>query len=185
MSVLALSLAKTHLNLTGTTHDTELQTFIDAAEATIGRLIGPLEVEEYTERVRGRRSMLELAKLPVVEIVSVTPDPGSALDLDSVQFDPAGVIELASGYGRFASANYTVVYRAGWQDLPDTALPADILLAVKELVRHLWETQRGSGAGRPGSRSSDAVANTVPGAAYALPIRVEQLLSPYVPLASA
>jgi hypothetical protein len=79
-----------------------------------------------------------------------------------------------------------VVYQAGWQVGADpeadgyVALPADLVLAAKEMVRHLWLTQRGSGVQRPGSRPSDTLSNTLPGAAYTLPFRVEQLLAPYI-----
>jgi hypothetical protein len=66
-----------------------------------------------------------------------------------------------------------VVYLAGRSTVPD-----DLLFAVKELVRHLWTTQRG-GATRPGSQQSDAMSNTLPGAAYVFPFRVEQLLAPH------
>jgi hypothetical protein len=67
-----------------------------------------------------------------------------------------------------------VVYSAG-----RASCPADLLLAVRELVRHIWETQRG-GTRRPGSSASSETANTIAGAAYLFPFRVEQLLAPYI-----
>lgn len=188
MSVLQLQAAKSHLNLTaGANVDLELQAFIDAAEAAIGRKVGQLEVTTHTERIAGRRNQLEVTHLPLLEVVSITAEPGTALDVETLECDPAGVISSVAGYGRFGAHAYRVVYRAGWLDPDDDAaeLQADLLLAVKELVRHLWSTQRGSGVARPGSRPADTVANTLPGAGYALPIRIEQLISPYVPLGSA
>jgi hypothetical protein len=59
-----------------------------------------------------------------------------------------------------------VVYQAGWQVGADpeadgyVALPADLVLAAKEMVRHLWLTQRGSGVQRPGSRPPDTLVAT-------------------------
>ena len=187
MSVLELAEAKTHLNLSGTEINGELQAFIGAAEAAISRKVGQLEITTHSERITGRRTALEVTHLPLVEVVSITPDLGSELDVSTIEIDAAGVITSAAGYGRFNSAAYRVVYKAGWLDPDDVnaELQGDLLLAVKELVRHLWATQRGGGVARPGVRPSEAVSSTVPGAGYALPIRVEQLLAPYVPLGSA
>jgi hypothetical protein len=53
------------------------------------------------------------------------------------------------------------------------------LMAIRELVRHLWRTQRGP-TRRPGSEPSESVSNTVPGAAYVLPFRVVELITPHV-----
>jgi hypothetical protein len=54
-----------------------------------------------------------------------------------------------------------------------------LLMAVKELVRHMWQTQRGP-TRRPGSQPSESAANTVPGAAYLLPFRVSELIAPHL-----
>jgi hypothetical protein len=79
----------------------------------------------------------------------------------------AGVVTYNDG-SAFTATYYTVVYAAGRSTCPE-----DLLLAVKEQVRHLWQTQRG-GAVRNQAEPAP------PGAAYLLPYRVEQLIAPHV-----
>lgn len=180
MSVLELEDVKDHLNIEGRDHDAELQAFIDGAEAAVSRIIGPLVVTQFTERVRGARTMLEVSKLPAVDLLSLAPAGSiSSIPLDRLYLDPAGTVEYLAPFGRFSAGVYDITYTAGWANVP-----GDVDLALKEMVRHLWRSQRGPTV-RPGSGGSESVSNTLPGAAYAFPIRVEQLLSPYVPLGSA
>lgn len=172
MSALDLYDAKDYLNITDATDDAKLQAVIDAAESAIAARIGPLEATAVTRRVYVSGCSLVLPVLPAVSLTSVTYVGGSALILGDLYLDTAsGVVTYASQSGTFASGWYTVVYNAGYATLPD-----DLMLAVKELVRHLWRSQRGSGTGRPGSAPSESV----PGAAYIFPIRVEQLLAPHL-----
>lgn len=186
MSVLTLADAKTHLNITVDTYDDELQTVIDSAESAIVRRVGPLEQITVTKRIRGRRSRLTLPTIPAVELTTVTDAAGTSIDVSLLEIDPSGVVEYADCVTAFTAVAYTVVYTAGWGTVTAEVYdgPADLLFAVKELTRHLWTTQRGgdSSTRRPGSQSSATVANTVPGAAYSFPIRVEQLIDPYIPL---
>lgn len=175
MAVLSLALAKTHLNIAAatTTYDDELTAFITAAEAVIATRCGPLEATAKTARVRGG-SALALPVTPAIELTSVTPVDGTALTLSDLYLDTAaGVVTYNSG-AAFADRLYTVVYSAG-----RTTCPADLVLAVKELVRHLWETQRGPSR-RPGSTASTETANTIPGAGYLLPFRVSALIAPHM-----
>jgi hypothetical protein len=180
VSVLLLADAKTHLNITGDTHNTELQAMIDAAEAAIETYVGPLTAREVTQRVSGSGTYLVLHTLPVISLTSVTPYGGSALTVGDLYLDAeTGLVTYPTGV-RFGSGVHTVVYQAG-----RTSVPKDLELAIKELVRHLWSTQRGSGQRRPGTAPPEQLAATLPGAAYTLPIRVTQLLAPHtiVPVA--
>jgi hypothetical protein len=173
MSVLALPVAKAHLNITRTDHDLDLQASVDAAEAVIARLCGPLEPTPTTARVDGGPVLL-LTVTPAISLTSVTPVDGAALTLADLYLDgTAGVVSYTLG-GTFGSPAYTVVYSAGRATCPD-----DLLMAVKELVRHLWQSQRGP-TRRPGSPPSGGVANTVPGAAHTLPFRVTELIGPHL-----
>lgn len=173
MSALPLDDAKAHLNITSSTNDAELQGFIDAAEAAIAKKVGSLEPVTTTSRVPGG-SALALPVSPAISLTSITPINGSALALSAYYLNTeSGVISNVWG-ACFPAIAYDVVYQTGRTDCPD-----DLLLAVKELVRHMWETQRG-GAQRPGSRPSEALSNTLPGAAYTFPIRVTELLVPHV-----
>ncbi len=174
MSVLTLALAKAHLNIAASvlTHDDELQTFIDAAEAAIAKKCGPLASTATTQRVASGDWCLIVDTLPAISLTSVTPVGGSALTVGDLMVSSSGVIEYTAG-GSFGSPWYDVVYAAG-----RTTCPADLLMAVKELVRHMFETQRG-GTSRPGSRASSETANTITGAAYMFPFRVAQLIAPH------
>lgn len=176
MSVLDIADAKTYLRITGDSSDTELQATINAAEAAIAQRVGPLEPTTVTVRLNGRADEIALPVTPIVSLTSLTPDAGDALDLDGIYTDLAsGVISYSSGT-RLGATYYTAVYVAGRDECP-----ADLLLAVKELVRHLWATRRGAGV-PTGSPVSETTANTIPGAAYIFPFRVEQLLAPHDPM---
>lgn len=177
MSALTLAQAKTHLNLSAaTTHDVELQTFIDAAEAAIEAVIGPITARSVTAVIRsGNTSTLVLPVAPAISLTSVVVDDGAAEVLGDFSLDLAsGLVTRAEPWAdSFAAGIYTITYSAG-----RNPVPADIRLAIAEMVRHLWSTQRGP-SGRPGSQQSETLANTLPGAAYALPVRVTQLLAPH------
>lgn len=175
-SVLQLQAAKDYLNLgSSTTNDAEVQAFIDSAEATIAQRVGPLQPTSVSERLRPTgRSNLVLNVLPVIGLVSVTPVGGTALTVTDLYVGPdSGVVELVNG-GAFTAAAYDVAYSAG-----RPTCPPDLLLGVKELVRHLWATQRGAG-NTAGSPFSDQTGNTVPGAAFILPFRVTELIGPHM-----
>lgn len=164
MSVLLLADAKAYLGIPAATatHDAELQEFIDAAEAAIGDRVGPLAPEARTARVVAVGGTLMLPAAPVSTLTSVTPVDGStSLVLDDLYLDvPAG---LVTGV---LPGEYTVSFIAG-----RSTVPASLLLATKELLRHLWRTQRGPGG------SSDAPS---PGMSFAMPNRVLELIGPHL-----
>lgn len=173
MSVLALADAKKHLNTTAAVNDAELQGIINSAEKAIAKKCGPLEPTAKTERVKGGGLGLVLRHTPVLSLTSVTPVGGSAYDPALLDVDDSGVIEWTSG-ARFTPGRYDVVYSAGRTEVDD-----DLLLAIKELVRHMWSPQRG-GMKLPGSQPSDTLSNTLPGSAYTFPIRVTELIQPHI-----
>lgn len=175
MAALTLAEVKSHLNITVATHDGELAAFIDAAEAAVAQRVGPLVPESRTLRVRPASRVLRIPT-PAVSVTAVTDADGVAVTLSNLYLDGAsGIVTFNDGTG-FPSSYYTVVYVAGRDPIP-----ADLRLAVKELVRHLWDTQRGP-TRRPGSTASEATSNTISGAAYLLPFRVSELLKPHMPI---
>lgn len=179
MSALKLADAKAHLNITTTDDDGELQGVIDSAEAALAELVGPLTPTATTSRVLGGGPYLVLPVSPAIELASVTPHLGTALTLTDLWLETrTGVVTQNSGAG-FPVRHYTVVYSAGRTSVPD-----DLTMAVKELVRHMWSTQRGV-TRRPGSAASDSASNTLPGAAHILPFRVTELLGPHMQKALA
>lgn len=165
MSVVTLAQAKSHLNITVATFDSELQSMLDSCEAALVKKVGPLASTATTVDVEGGRCLL-LPTTPVVSLTSVTPINGTALTVSDLHVTTSGVITWTLG-GCFTSTWYTVVYQAGRATLPD-----DLKLAVLELVRHKWTTQRGSG--RPGS------VEPIPGAAYMFPYVVNELIADHI-----
>lgn len=169
MSTVTLADVKTYMNITTTTNDAELQLFLDAAEKSIINKCGPLVSTPVTKRARGGKTVLTVPVTPVLTLTSVTPVNGTALDITKLNADPAGVIEYLAG-GTFASVFHDVVYTAG-----RSAAPVDLVHAVKEHTRHLWESQQG-GTRRPGQAGAPAV----PAAAYAFTWKVNELIGPYL-----
>jgi uncharacterized phiE125 gp8 family phage protein len=183
MAALTLSEAKTHLNITRPESDAELTDFIDRAEAAIAAKCGPLVQVAVSARVRGYGRSLAPKVAPILSLTSVTPVGGTALTVSALHAPENGLrgpstIEYVDGRW-FSGRWYDVVYMAG-HGATAADVPEDLRLAALELTRHLWETQRGgTGSGRPGTALSDVTANTIPGAAYLFPFRIEQLMAPY------
>lgn len=173
MSTLSLSDAKQHLNIDVATYDTELTAMISAAEAMIAKRCGPLASTAKTVVVDGRGYSLLLPTTPVVSLTSVTDNTGATVSVSDLTVLPPGVVQYTSGPAYFPGWWYTVVYNAGRSTVPD-----DLLLADKELVRHLWTSQRG-GASRPGQGGgTDQV--TFAAQVGSLPTRVLELIAPHV-----
>jgi hypothetical protein len=179
MSVLTLADAKTHLNEQTSANDVELQSFVDAAEAAIAAQIGPLTPTAKTERVRGGRVLL-VSTLPISTLTSVTPVFGSPLDASFLYIDAnAGIVSYYASW--FPLPYYDVAYTAG-RAVSSSAFP-DIYQGIKELVRHLWMTQRGSASAAArysGHGTALDTVSPVPGSAYSWPTRVTELLAPYL-----
>lgn len=173
MSVLTLADAKTHLNITGSTNDTELQAFIDAAEAAIGKRVGPLTSTSVTARVDGCAPALVLPTAPAISLTSVTPVGGSALTLADLYLDTETAVIQWNRYGWFTADRYDVVYAAG-----RSTVPLDLLQAVKEMVRYLWDTQRGNAPASSGILPDSEPAFD-PTSNASLWWRVEQLIAPH------
>lgn len=168
MSVLTLPDAKAYLNITGTTSDGELQTFVDTAEARLSQEIGPLSAVTVTKRVASAQNFLLLPVAPAKSLTTINDVRASELvDLSLVTLDgDAGIVYYTDGSTLFRSPAYDVTYEAGW-----TTVPEDVMFAIKELVRHLWETQRGPNL----RREPDGP----PAMGYALPNRVLEMIAPY------
>ncbi len=189
-SVLTLPDAKTHLNITANTYDTELQTFIDAGEAAIGTLLGsPFGSTACDEWHDGGDYTLVALQAPVASVTSVTECAGTGYvkvlaeqPLDGPSDSFGYTLDKSTGlFTRRASGiairflpgrrNIHLIYTAGYTN---ATVPADLLLADKEMLRHLWTTQRGAGTRRPGAET-----DSVPSTAYSFPNRVVELVAPH------
>lgn len=180
MSVLSLAEAKAYATITESADDAEVQALIDSAEAILTQRVGPLESTTITRRLDGGNWALVLPITPVISLTSITPSTGSALNLSDLYVDIRTGIVSYNVPRSFAAIYYTVVYEAG-----RATCPADLLLADKELVRHLWQPKRGSGRrpnAEPIPQPRPGATTSVPGTAYLLPPRVEQLIAPHIQL---
>jgi uncharacterized phiE125 gp8 family phage protein len=170
-----VSEAREHLGSpsTAAVSDARLETFIARAESAIARRTGPLVAEAKTARVRTGSEGLALPDFPVLSLTSVTLVGGSAVPVADLFVSPGGVVQWSLGVmgTYFPRGVYDVAWQAGWGATPDD-VPADLKLAVLELVRHFWETQRGE------SRTRGQAEERGPG--FTFPNRVEELLEPFV-----
>jgi hypothetical protein len=147
----------------------EIQATIDAAEAILANTVGPLTtLAARTDRLPGGDKLVLADRAGHQRHLGHQPRRVVTVDLTTVTKNlPAGVLYFTDNLTRFSSSAYDVTYVPG-----RATLPGDLLLAVKEMVRHLWMTQRGSGASRSGGGDQQA-----PG--YLMPYRVQELLEPY------
>lgn len=173
MAVLTAPNAAAYLRIENSDKHDVLEEMCSAAQAAIEARVGPLEPEAVTARVEGGGSVLFLPKTPAISLTSITPLGGAALTVADYWVSTGGTVRRNTTGYTFTEDWYDVAYQAGFNPLPD-----DLLLAVKELVRHFWSTQRG-GTQRPGSTPSDMLSNSIPGFAYTFPHRVSELIAPY------
>jgi len=134
--------------------------------AMIELLAGPVLLTSKTHRADGGRYAYNLPALPVtvtqVTVSGVVQDP-SAYVVD----EEAGIV-----YGWFAAAlplSVEITYTAG-----GTVVPANLILATRELVRHLWRSGRQSGNPGAMDAAADAVATPF---GFAVPRKVMELCS--------
>lgn len=191
-AVVSLADMKSFLHMSSdTSNDAELQDFIDAAVRLWVNRCGPvLGAPAFDEWYSGGSSTISLRQTPVLNVSSVTESFGSSIVYtlteqivdDLVSPDAWGYsIDTSRGLltrrvmglaARFADGinNIHVIYTAGY-----TQAPADVVLAVKLLVMHMWTTQRGS-AKRPGMGGDDVAINSP---AFTWPNRVEEIAANY------
>lgn len=171
MALVTRAEVKTHLNIPSnvTTDDDELDDFIDVAsdlvEGYADRKFTSMTGTSYFD---GGGDLFVLPTAPVASVVSVAV---SGVTLASTTYG----VDLANGVVHTDTATYadtqnvTIVYTAGSATIPNL-----VKHATKEAVRHLWETQRGTGRGRNPRGGDDYTA----GASFSLPRRVMELLDP-------
>lgn len=163
--IIALTDAKSFLNITTSAEDDKIGEFVSAASQMWVNRCGPVSSSAYDEWYDGGSTQIALRHTPVLAVSTVEESYTAAtiytlteqtllLGGDasawgySVDRSTGVVTRRASGVVVNFEAglrNIHVVYTAGYADTP-----ADIVHAVKLLVKHMWETQRGGGQ-RPGA----------------------------------
>jgi len=173
MALVTLAEAKRQLDIETTSHDVELQVYVDALPAVIEGYVGVVEQREITDTVTGGGPALAVLHPPVLS-VSALSGVGVSYAASTLDWDgPAGVITRKEG-GSFPHGRYAVTYTAG-----RTTVPPTIKLAALILLQHLWRTQYGATRVPVAGADDWSVSEPVPGFGYAVPNRVLQLLEPF------
>lgn len=158
MSVVSVDQARRHLNMLSFQHDDELQTLIEVAEQA---------GEYYTGRVFGSRECVDefVDPSPVVILSSLPVQTSEPIvcSVDGDVCDWSTVTRAGLLKGDWSGSPLTVTYTAGY-----TVQPVTDVQGVLEMLRHLWETQRGQLARIP----DDGYA---PGSTFSIPRRVQEL----------
>lgn len=174
--VVSLPEAKAFLNITSTTSDDELRRFLavvtEKGEQETGRVFGRRAV---TANLDGGWPTLVLPDAPIVSITTVRENGQTvAADGYRVRSAAGGVLERRSGYSRIpwaaGAGNIDVDYVAGY-----TAQPQPDRQGALVLLKHLWETQRGT------VRLNASGDDWNPALTFSLPRRVQELWSEVLP----
>lgn len=173
MSAVSLLEVEAFLNDASSVNENELVDMLDRAEAIIAKRVGPLEPVPVTDEIHTGPGPILLRRFPVLSVSSATSSGVAVADLDADT--DTGVL-----YGTFGCTRRAVKvsYVAGRAELPQ-----DLVEAVLELVKHLWESQRVPGTRAPGFQGyggDSANTNAPPGSGYLLPYRVQSLIEPYI-----
>lgn len=156
---------------TMTNSDPEIIDFIGAAVSAVEFYVGPCIPRTITEYVEPSRSFT-LKTTPVLSVTSITPYNHSGVSFagSDVMVDSNGVVRVLNTSKAFNYGVYVATYIAG-----RTVVGPNITQAVKIIVSHMWETQRGA-SGLP-YQNQQPIA-PVPGQGYTLPNRALELLKP-------
>lgn len=180
--LLSLAIAKKTLNMSAnrSDQDDELRLYIDATTLIVEAITGPIIRRTCAEIVTTRGCEVALSSYPILSVTSaVGVQPGTpGIDVADLDIDSeAGIVRRISGTP-FPYAPVKWIYTAG-----RSVVRSNIQLAAGVIVKHLWETQRGT-QGRPniqGGPTEDVGAVNdmrLMMAGYVLPRRAQQLLEP-------
>ncbi|MEU1559512.1 hypothetical protein ABZ504_03200 [Streptomyces mirabilis] len=169
----SLASAKKKLDIpaSSTADDDELREFVEATTQCVEHFTGPVVPRTVTEVTEGGTERMLLHTTPVLSVTSITgvepwqlEIPAAALDVDA----DTGVLRR-NDWLVFWPGPYRVVYQAGRR-----SVSANVSLAGKLILQHLWRTNYGASRGLTGIGGDDSV--QVPGLGYAIPNRAMELL---------
>ncbi len=155
----------------GSADETELQLYVDAAEAHVTKECGPLVSASRTYRVYPSGTNLVLSGTRLTAVTSVTDPDGNVVTVDPDDVNLLAGIVNVRDWGSH-SGPWSVVASGG----PVTIRP-DLKLAVLIIAAHLYETQRTTQPGRPGFGGGEVPPGASPG--YAIPNRAAELMRPH------
>lgn len=176
-SIISLGEAKTHLsggNPAWTADDDELRNFLNAVTEVVESKAGPCVRRTVVQRISGSAGcQLVLNQVPVISVTSVqsvwTGGPSWTSTSLIVDTD-AGIITTQLGAIPFFYGPWDVTYTSG-----RAVVPERFQHAAKELLRHLWDTQRGqlqAGVLLEGEQFTTSTGQT-----FSIPYRVLELLA--------
>lgn len=173
--IVSLAAGKRHINedMTQTAHDDEIMEFILVGTDIIENVIGAVVMRTITNERHSAGGSLWLRKYPIVSVTSIQPylTFGVGYPISLIRWDnDSGRVERLDGYP-FIGGPFAVTYAAGRQIVSQT-----IIGAAKQILAHLWETQR-SGMSASGPSEED-VMYAIRGKEYTVPRRVLELLQP-------
>lgn len=171
----SLASAKAQLEITTTTDDDELREYIEATTTAVEYFVGAVARRTVTQVVKGGSDRVLLHSTPVLAVTSVTGLEAWQQSVDTTAVDAdaeTGVLRRIDGL-LFPSGEYRVAYTVG-----RAAVPANVSLAAKLILQHLWRTKYGASRGLAGIGGGEdfAVTEAIPGLGYAIPNRALQLL---------
>lgn len=163
-----------------TTYDEELRVYIESATAA---------AEDHRDEVLAKRSFtwkhwcrgrttFVLPKRPVVSLTSIqNVETGQLYDVSGYDVDNStGRVSALTGGALYGLLEFT--YVAGY-----TIVPAPYSLAVRLIIQHLWETQRGPmGASRFAGSLDDAALMRFRSMNIFVPPRAQELLGDRMPM---
>jgi hypothetical protein len=182
ISIVALDEVKAHLNIpaTNTDLDDEIRRFVDAAtdlaENYVGCVLGrQVFTDEYYD---GNTDIIRLRNPRAMSITSIY-ESGTLLTSSNYSLDPSGQRISRITTGSIAGPNYFGIWAPGANNIKVSYVsgfinpPAAAKQGVLEIIRHLWQTQRGAMSVISRNQTGD---DFYPGSTYSLPRRCMELL---------
>jgi hypothetical protein len=184
LGIVSLDEVKSHLNIpsTDSTLDEELRRFIDSAsdlaESYVGQVLGRRTFTD--ELYDGGTEFIRLRNPKAISITSVyengilIPSSNYVIDYTGQRLYRigSGTLYATNSYGYWTQGmnNVSITYVAGYVNPPAAAKQG-----VLEIVRHLWQTQRGAMNVMTRNQTGD---DFYQGSTYSLPRRAMELLDP-------
>ena len=182
LSIVGLDEVKAHLNIpsTNTDLDEEIRRFVDAASDLAENYVGcVLGRQVFTDELYdGNTDIIRLRNPRAISITSIY-ESGTLLTSTDYAVDPTGQRISRITTGSIAGPNYFGIWAPGANNIKISYVsgftnpPAAAKQGVLEIVRHLWQTQRGAMSVISRNQTGD---DFYPGSTYSLPRRCMELL---------
>lgn len=182
--IVSLADTKQFLNITASADDEEIRGYIESATRVVENIAGPVLPRTYSEVHQSGR-IIVLNHAPVISLTSLIPVQTGGityavgdLDLDLTTGIVRRIVALTY-IGEISPFAYfwgplRVTYVAGRR-----VIPANMTLAARIIIGHLWETQRAQvGRVARGGRFGTDEISFSPEVGFAVPRRAIELLDP-------